>query len=59
VVVPWVVLSVAVSAVAVWLEVSRRLPGAMAIGGALVGAGVAALSSWWNRRSVAALRRTP
>jgi hypothetical protein len=50
---------VAVTAVAAWLEVSRRLPGAMVIGGAVVGAGVAVVSRWWNRRSVAALRRMP
>lgn len=55
----WAVLSVAVTAVAVWLELGGRLPGAMAIGGALVGAGVAVVSRWWNRRYVAALRRTP
>lgn len=59
VVVTWAVLSIAVTAVAVWLEVSGRLPGAMAIGGALVGAGVAVVSRWWNRLSVAALRRMP
>jgi hypothetical protein len=59
VVVTWAALSVAVTAVAVWLEVSRRLPGAMVVGGALVGIGVAVVSRWWNRRLVAAMRRMP
>jgi hypothetical protein len=31
----------------------------MVIGGALVGGGVAVVSTWWNRRSVAALERVP
>jgi hypothetical protein len=59
VVVPWAVVSVAVTAAAAWLEVGRRLPGAMAIGGALVGTGVAVVSTWWNRRFAAALERVP
>jgi hypothetical protein len=59
VVLSWAAGSVAVTAIAVWLEVTGRLPGAMAVGGALVGAGMALIDRWWNRRYVAALRCLP
>jgi len=52
----WFAVYLSVVGVAVWLEDVHDVPGAMAIGGLVLGVAVAVTSRWWTRLYVAELR---